>query len=382
MNKCIRRHLELLNTVGATLLCTTGVGVVGQGNSAAAEGSFQEGVVVSAASGYSLALDAVRGAAGTSAAVGVTKPATAMRTPAAAAHTGKAPAAGGGYDFFNSDFILRMRGSAMQPEADIPRPLVIGVGVSEVWLEKEIGGEHSDCETYGAGYYAGEVAEQGILESSGPPDAGNKGGGIFNPTRSKDTKPNLSPGENLNAREPQIRDVRDGSAIYEIPAKGNGVRWEGVCDHDAAGHATGHNVDVAGAQAVGSTTIGVLDKKTGVYTGTSRAFVAGLETGSGTIDLISSIMQVKQLPGQAPTVSYRIGVNGGTLASGADVPYQDLTEQFNDAVNGNSKAAASLATCGLILMGPTASRSETGGGFARYVLNAPFFEAMVAPPSA
>jgi hypothetical protein len=288
-------------------------------------------------------------------------PFIAKSTPAKASKPAK-----GGYDFVDSDFILRIRGSAVQPEADIPRPLVIGVAPTEVWLEKDIGGPHSRCETYGAGYYAGEVAEQGILENSGPPDAGNKGGGIFNPTRSKDYKPNLSPGEkNLNTRKPELRSVQDGSTIFEIPAKGNGVHWEGT---------------VAGAQTMGSHTVAALDKKTGVYTATSRAFIAGLETASGTLDLISSYMQVKHLPGKAPTVSYKIGITGGTLASGVDVPYQDLTKQFNDAVNANGEVASSLASYGLTLMGPTASRSETGSEFARYVLNAPFFEVMAATP--
>jgi hypothetical protein len=350
-------------------LVATGATIQGGAAFASPTASTPSSRVISA--GYSISTDQSQ-----------TRSKDAFRVPFVASKTaGPGAPQIGAYNFVDSDFILRMRGSAVQPEADIPRPLVIGVAPTEVWLEKDIGGPESRCETYGAGYYAGEVAEQGILENSGPPDAGNKGGGIFNPTRSKDYKPNKSPGsENLNTRRPEVRSVQDGSVIFEIPAKGNGVHWEGVCDNDAAGHAIAYTSDVAGAQAAGSATTTALDKKTGIYTGTSRAFIAGLQTASGTLDLISSYMQVKHLPGQAPTVSYKIGVTGGTLAAGANVPYQDLTKQFNDAVNANGEVVSSLASYGLTLMGPTASKSETGSEFARYVLNAPFLEVMAATP--
>ncbi len=275
------------------------------------------------------------------------------------------------YNYFDSDFILRLRAAAIEPEADIPKPLVTGIGYSAVNLEKDIGGPLADCEIFGAGYYLTDVVEQGVLENSGPPDAGNKGGGIFNPTQSKDTKPNLSPGENLNNRAPQIRDTIDGHVIYELPHDGNGVRWQADCTDDAGGKATGNNLDLAGAEGVGSTTTGKVDKKTGEYVGISRAYIAALNTGTATLDAISSIMQVKHLPGQKPTVTYRIGISGGTLAEGADIPYGDLTKQFNEQVTKNSTALAALGTFGITLLGPTESVSENGG---RYIINAPFLE--------
>ena len=228
----------------------------------------------------------------------------------------------------------------IEVEPDIPHPLVPGVGYSAVNLEKDIGGPEGGCEIYGAGAYFTDVVQEGVLENSGPPDAGNKGGGIFNPTEAKDTKPNLSPGANLNARKPEIRDVTDGHDIYDIPADGNGVRWQAHCNDDVSGVGTGNIVDAAGAQAAGSTTEGQIDKKTGLYIGTSRAFVSGLTTASGYIDSVSSIMQVKDLPGKEPTVTYRIGAFGGTLASGLDIPASDLTKQFNDQVKNNAPAIA------------------------------------------
>jgi hypothetical protein len=285
--------------------------------------------------------------------------------------TPTAKAAKAKYKFFDSDFILRLRASAIQPEADIPKPLVPGIGYSAVNLEKDIGGELADCEIYGAGVYFTDIVQEGVLENSGPPDAGNKGGGIFNPTESKDTKPNLSPGENLNSRKPGLRSLTDGSRMAEIPHEGNGVHWKANCESDAAGKATGNNLDVAGLYGVGSTTAGALNKKTGEYLGTSRAYVAGL--GPAGMDVVQSFASVKHLPGQKPLIAYRIGLNGTTTASGANLPYGELTKSFNEAIKGQSSTFSALGPSqGLIqLMGPTESQSENGG---RYLINFPFFE--------
>jgi len=248
---------------------------------------------------------------------------------------------------------------------------VPGVGYSAVNLEKDQGGEYGNCEIFGAGYYATDVVQEGVFENSGPPDAGNKGGGIFNPTESKDTKPNLSPGENLNTRKPGIRDVSDGHRIMDIPHEGNGVYWNASCDNDAGGKGTGNNVDVAGLYAVGSTTTGVVNKSTGEYTGASRAYLAGL--GPAGMDFVRSIASISQKPGMKPVVGFHIGVNGGTSASASNVPYGSITQAFNDAVKGQSAATAPVGpTGGLIqLIGPTESESENGG---RYIINFPFFE--------
>jgi len=291
----------------------------------------------------------------------------------AKASTPTAKSAKGAYKYFDSDFILRLRAAAIEVEPDIPHPLVPGVGYAAVNLEKETGGDAS-CEILGAGFYLTDVAQEGVLENSGPPDAGNKGGGIFNPTEAKDTAPNLSPGANLNARTPQVRDVTDGHSLYDIPAHGNGVRWEAHCDNDAGGKAVGNNVDIAGVQAIGSTTVGAIDKVTGVYTGTSRAFVAGLETGSGTLDFVSSVTKITHLPGKEPTVTYAIGLAGGTLVSGANIPASDLTKQFNDAVKTGAGALAALGPLGVTLMGPTITESENGH---RPIINMPFFDLSV-----
>ena len=341
---------------------------------------------MSAAGAAALVLGTVSGLAGTASAAEVASSAAPAQTgssistsspsatPFVARSVTSAPtakSANGAYKYFDHDFIERLRASAIQVEADIAHPLVPGIGYSAVNLEKEIGGPAAKCEVFGAGGYFTDVVQEGVLENSGPPDAGNKGGGIFNPTESKDTAPNLSPGENLNSRRPGIRDVTDGHRIADIPHEGNGVNWSAKCDGDNAGKATGNNLDAGGLYAVGSSTTGAVNKSTGEYLGASRAYVAGL--GPAGMDFVQSFATVKQMPGQKPTVSFRIGVNGTTTAAGSNVPYGDITKTFNEAVKGQSGALAAVGpTGGLIqLMGPTESESENGG---RYIINFPFFE--------
>jgi len=297
----------------------------------------------------------------------------ATQAQATKANTPAAKSAKGKYSYVDSDFILRLRASAIQVEPDIPHPLVPGFGYSAVNLDKNLGGPYAKCEVFGAGFYLTDIIQEGVLENSGPPDAGNKGGGIFNPTESKDTKPNLSPGEqNLNSRRPGIRSVTDGSRMADIPHQGNGVRWTAQCDSDAGGKGVGNNFDVAGLEGVGSTTQAAVNKTTGVYEGVSRAYVLGV--GPLGMDFVHSWAAIKHLPAQKPLVSYRIGVNGTPSAAGTNIPYGDVTKSFNDAMQQNHGATAAIGPTGnlLALMGPTESESENGG---RYIINFPFFEA-------
>ena len=308
--------------------------------------------------------------AGSARGVAVADPSTVTPRAGTTAAASRVASTSTGYNFFDSGYILRLRASAIQVEADIPHPLMVGLNTSAVNLEKDIGGPNGVCEERAAGEYPGEIAQEGILENSGPPDAGNKGGGIINPTESKDYQPNLSPGENLNARKPQLHDVTDGHSIADVPHNGNGPRWEAQCDGDAGGRAVA-DFDIPGVEASGSSVLTHLDKKTGEFTGTGRAFVAGLTTSAGTLDFVSSLMQVKALPGQEATVSYHIGGTGGTMASGADIPISDLTKQFNDSVKSNADALSAIGPLGLALLGPTVSESENGH---RPIINAPFLE--------
>jgi hypothetical protein len=339
--------------------------------SAAGAAALVLGTVSGLATPASAASTPATSAAAQSGASVSTAPAAA--TPFVAAQPAASrPAAGSAYSYADSDFILRLRASAVQVEPDIPHPLVPGVGYSAVNLEKNLGAEVGKCEIFGAGAYFTDVVQEGVLENSGPPDAGNKGGGVFNPTESKDTAPNLSPGANLNSRKPGLRSVTDGSRIAEIPHEGNGVRWTAKCDSDSGGKGVGNYVDAAGVEGFGSTTSGAINRATGEYTGVSRAYVLGL--GPAGMDFVHSWVSIKHMPKAKPVISYRIGVNGTPSASGTNIPYGDLTKAFNEAMQANHEATAAVGPTGnlLALIGPTESESENGG---RYIINFPFFEA-------
>ncbi len=221
------------------------------------------------------------------------------------------------WTYFDSSYYMRMQAAAVQPAIDIPQPLVPGLGFSSVMLEKDVGEPRGFCQTRGIGAHYTDLAEQVVLNQN-PGSLSNAG--VFNPTEAGDTEPDRFKLETLNSRKPQVRNLVDGTVVYDIPSDGTGVRWQAVCDDEAGGRGTGNLVDAGGIQAVGSATTGRLDKSSGAYTGTSRAFVAGLETAGGTLDFVSSVMQVKQLPGKEAKITYRIGTSGGTLAAGVDVP--------------------------------------------------------------
>lgn len=272
------------------------------------------------------------------------------------------------WTYFESSYYLRIRAAAVEPAMDIPQPLVPGLGFSSVMLEKDVGEPVGFCQTRGIGAHYTDVVEQVVLGQN----AGTlSNAGVFNPTEAADTEPDRFRLETLNSRKPQVRNLADGTVVYDIPAEGTGVRWQAACDDEAGGRATGHMTDAGGVQAAGSATSGQLDKKTGVYTGTSRAFVAGLETAGGTLDLVSSVMRVQQLPGQEARITYRIGTSGGTLASGLDVPAGNLTAQFNEAVRANAGALAALGPFGLTLVAPVVTEPGNSG---RPVVNAPFLD--------
>lgn len=165
------------------------------------------------------------------------------------------------------------------------------------------------------------------------------------------------------------------TAAVDIPADGPGPRWQARCADPLGGTATSHTSDVAGAHGAGSTVTALVDRVTGVYVGVGRAFVAGLETPGGTVDLISSIMRVTAEPGREPTVSYRIGLSGGTLAEGVEVPYRQLGDQFNGVAERYTETVAALNSFGLVLMAPTTALDE----YDRMVLHGPFLELTAGP---
>jgi hypothetical protein len=287
-----------------------------------------------------------------------------------------AAAASGPFDFTDSSYILTMRSSALEPYATLPRDLPMGIGHSYVDLVHDMGRQDGRCETIGAGYWLGTELEEAVLGPGlAPPDpaTGKSPKGYENPTISRNVAPNISPTEeNLLDKHPAI------------PADGSGgPHWKATCDSDTSGTATGIIASLPGvAGVVGSTTSGAVNKKTGAYLGTGRAYIADLKTPLGTFDSITSVMQVKNEPDQKPTVTYRVSFAGGDDGGGAnfalaqdgfsiagtDVPIADLVKQYNEQVSAQSKNLAAIGTFGLWMLAPQVGVSTDGG---RYSISAP-----------
>jgi hypothetical protein len=284
------------------------------------------------------------------------------QTPAVAATES---ANGKTFDFKESSYILTMRAGAVEPYAMIPRDLPTDIGFSYVDLIHDTGRNEGRCETWGAGYWLGTELEEGVLGlGAAPPDAGDVSGGYRNPTTSRQVRPDLTP--------PGAPTGSDRTPA--LPAAGaGGPLWKATCDSDTKGSGTGNELDASGARAVGSTTSAEVDKTTGAYTGTSRAYISGIEA-AGKLATINSLMQVKELPNEKPTVSYRIsffeseagqsvtGFNQNSFTvSGNDVPVEDLVTQFNEQVKGGSGALSALGPLGFSLLAPQVGKTTDGG---------------------
>ncbi len=261
--------------------------------------------------------------------------------------------------------------------ADSRDPILPAAGYSTVLLQKRSDTPTGLCEARGMGVFVTKDVDSGSgrLENAAPRDPGPRGG-FRNPTEARDTAPPRPAPEPHEYeyeghRTPQVRELSDGKSVLDLPADGTGVRWRADCADDVRGYAAAANPALAGAQGAGSVTSAKIDRRSGRYVATSRAYVAGLRTPSGVLDVVSSVVQVRHLPGGEPAVSYRIGTTGGVLASGSDVPAADLVAQFNGSVRQNAAAVAFLGPFGLTLMGPTVGTAENGVTSALY---APFLE--------
>jgi hypothetical protein len=273
------------------------------------------------------------------------------------------------FNFLNSSYILTMRSGAVEPFAKIPRDLPFDVGYSYVDLAHDIGQKQGRCEAWGAGYWLGTEVEEGVLGlGAAPPDAGNIEYGYKNPTTARKVAPNLSP--------PGVPNQSDRTPV--LPAKGGlGPNWQAACDSDAKGSGTGDELNAAGAKFAGSTTNAEVNKSTGEYTGTSRAYVQDLEI-NGHLASITSLMQVRQLPDKKPVITYRISFldqgtddknnvglsQKGFTVAGTDIPADDLVKQFNEQVKKGAGALATIGPLGLSLLAPTVGQSTDGGRFA------------------
>lgn len=294
------------------------------------------------------------------------------QTPAVAAEDSTASAK---FDFKNSSYILTMRAGAVEPYAKIPRDLPTDIGFSFVDLIHDRGRADGRCEAWGAGYWLGTEVEEGVLGlGAAPPDAGDISGGYRNPTTAREVRPDLTP-----KGQPSGSD-----RIPALPADGGaGPLWSAKCTDDAKGTGTGDMVNASGVRSVGSTTSAQVDKKTGMYTGTSRAYISGIEA-AGNLATITTLMQVKQAANAKPTVSYRIsffegepaqsayGFNQNTFTvSGTDVPVDELVDQFNQQAAQGGQALSVLGVYGFTMLAPTVGKTTDGD---RTSISAPVIE--------
>ncbi len=273
--------------------------------------------------------------------------------------------------FAASEFVLNLNAAAAATALEIPEPLVLSVGYSAVNLAKESSAADATCEALGAGTYWDRLLDAAsVMENSGHEPEERRA--TPNPTEARDTAPKRDTGSTAMAYGPA---VTTGESVYAVPADGTGVRWDAECQDETRGTATGADGEVLGVQTAASTTTARVSRATGEYVGTARAFVSGLQGTSGIVDLVSSVMTVRHVPGREPRISYRIGVTSGPvgqgpLASGVDVPVGELPAQFNQSVRNNAAAVEALGPVGLTLLGPTVTAGRDG----RLVVHAPFFE--------
>lgn len=159
--------------------------------------------------------------------------------------------------------------------------------------------------------------------------------------------------------------------MLDIPSSGNGPNWAAKCDGDAKGQATGFNLDAGGVQALGSSSQATIDKATGVYNGTSRAFVFGVEGATG-FDSFSSAMQVVNKPNAKPVITYRMSFfnsgekesKSGFTISGTDVPIEEFTKQYNEQAKQFTAAAKAVGPIGSSVLTPEVGVSTDGGRYS------------------
>jgi hypothetical protein len=284
-----------------------------------------------------------------------------------------------------ASYILDMRSGGMEYETALPAALYHDVGYSEVNLAHDIGQPQGTCESDGAMYWAGQYVEEAVLgKGAAPPDAGDVGGGYHNPTIARDVNPNISAGSSLSNRHPGIVNFfPPGQEVAPIPADGTPVNVQAKCGTDVKGAGDGNVSDVNKTlDVVGSTTQAELNRETGEYTSTGRAYVTGIK-GAGVFNTVSSFMQVTQKPGSEPVVSYRMsffdsdtggsstqfGQNGFTL-SGSNVPADQLVSQFNSQAKTLSDAASTLGPFGFQVLAPqvgTEPSTEAGTTGLHYI---------------
>ncbi|HEX3825626.1 MAG TPA: hypothetical protein VHV82_00005 [Sporichthyaceae bacterium] len=295
------------------------------------------------------------------------------------------------FDFQNdASYVLDMRNAGVEENTPIPAYTYQDIGFSGVQLTHDIGQPEARCDSRGAGYFFGQYVEEAVLEKgAAPPDAGDVSGGYANPVMSRSVKPDVSAGgTNLTDRHPFIQNpFPPGNEVTKLPNDGTPLYINSNCADDVKGSGTGNVFDVAKvADVIGSTTEAGVDRVTGEYVSTARAYVAGIK-GAGPLTALSSFMTVKQTPGSDPVVTYRMSLfdndSGGSVTgwnqsgitlSGNNVPANQLTDQFNSQLSTVSGALAALGPFGIRVMAPDTGiepANDTGTGSGGHYVTAP-----------
>jgi hypothetical protein len=299
-------------------------------------------------------------------------PAAKVSTPVAKTATTKSAKAAK-YNWVDSSYILTIRSAGIEYYDKIPRDLQQDQGFSYVELVHDIGQDQGRCESWGAAYWLGQEVEEGVLGfGAAPPDAGNVSGGYHNPTTSRQVCPELGAGQSQSDRHPAIVNYfPPGNDIYAPNPSGPGYKWTATCDNDVKGQGQGDDINVGGFQAIGSTSEASIDKTTGIYTGTSRAYFFGLEGATG-FDSGSSFMQITNTPDKDATITYRMsyfnsgnnnGKNGITFG-GTDVPVQSFADQFNDQAKSGAAAMSAVGPAGIATLQPEVGVSTDGNRYS------------------
>lgn len=284
-----------------------------------------------------------------------------LASPAGAATMKKKPS----FDINKVGYNEYMRAGAVEWFAEIPRNLPQNLGYSHVELIKDIDEASPRCIADGAGYWLDDILEEGVLKGGAAPigegQTATDASPYDNPTIHRVYRP-------ANADDGSNNATSDRTPKF--PANGNGPLWTSACTADFfGGSGTGDMFNAAGSKIAGSSIVAQVDKNTGIYTATGRAYVTGI---AGAFDTITSLMQVVHAPNQEPKVTYRMSffdsdagksafASDGVEFFGSAVPASQFVDQFNSQSAAFAQQGAALGPAGLQILSPQVYPDQDSG---------------------
>jgi hypothetical protein len=252
--------------------------------------------------------------------------------------------------------------------AEIPHRFYPGFPTTEVSLSSP-----GQCETFGAGYFAGIEIEEAVLGTMP---------GYKNPTLAR-------------ARNPETGGYSSQAEVAPVGAQG-GPAYTAECASPDAGHGTARTGGFTGSGGSAgsglSETTETLDRQAQVITSETTTSLNDLRLGGSLrIDQITSYVKTVLAPDAEPKVTYRItlqgistggdGVSttaadgfavgdGGLTVAGKDVGGSELIKQFNEQARAHGNDLAVLARYGFRLLAPKFSAGDDG-----YTVEAPVIDA-------